>query len=57
MFKGKKMPGHMGAERRTVENVFLYMIDPVRNLLYVKGQVPGHAGSYVYVKDAFKVSF
>ena len=54
VFKGKKMPGRMGGDRRTVQNVWLYAIDPVRNLLYVKGQVPGHKGNFVLVKDAVR---
>eukprot|EP00898_Chlorokybus_atmophyticus_P005448 jgi/Chlat1/5904/Chrsp4S06249 len=54
VFKGKKMPGQMGVDRRTVQNVWLYKVDPVRNLLYVRGQVPGHAGNFLLVKDAIK---
>ena len=54
VFKGKKMPGRMGGRRSTVQNAFLYAIDPVRNLLYVKGQVPGHKGNFVLVRDAIK---
>lgn len=39
VFKGKKMPGRMGAKQRTVKNVWVYKIDPARNLMWVKGQV------------------
>ena len=40
------------------KNAWLYAIDPVRNLLYVKGQVPGHKGNFVLVRDAIKgISF
>ncbi|KAL3617147.1 60S ribosomal protein L3B [Castilleja foliolosa] len=52
VFKGKKMPGHMGVEQRTVKNVWVYKIDPARNLLWVKGQVPGATGNFVFIKDA-----
>ncbi|KAL1545358.1 60S ribosomal protein L3B [Salvia divinorum] len=52
VFKGKKMPGHMGVEQRTVKNVWIYKIDPTRNLLWVRGQVPGTTGNFVFVKDA-----
>ncbi|KAH9287612.1 hypothetical protein KI387_031729, partial [Taxus chinensis] len=38
VFKGKKMPGHMGHEQRTIKNIWIYKIDPARNLLWVKGQ-------------------
>ncbi|KAK4418781.1 50S ribosomal protein L3-2, mitochondrial [Sesamum alatum] len=52
VFKGKKMPGHMGVEQRTVKNVWIYKIDPARNLLWVKGQIPGATGNFVFIKDA-----
>ncbi|XP_057811957.1 50S ribosomal protein L3-2, mitochondrial [Salvia miltiorrhiza] len=52
VFKGKKMPGHMGVEQRTVKNVWIYKIDPARNLLWVRGQVPGATGNFVFIKDA-----
>ncbi|KAK4478368.1 hypothetical protein RD792_017658 [Penstemon davidsonii] len=52
VFKGKKMPGHMGVEQRTVKSVWIYKIDPARNLMWVKGQVPGATGNFVFIKDA-----
>ncbi|XP_052191242.1 50S ribosomal protein L3-2, mitochondrial [Diospyros lotus] len=52
VFKGKKMPGRMGAKQRTVKNVWVYRIDPARNLMWVKGQVPGAEGNFVFIKDA-----
>ncbi|KAF8089459.1 hypothetical protein N665_0505s0009 [Sinapis alba] len=52
VFKGRKMPGRMGAEQRTVKNVWVYKIDPARNLIWVKGQVPGAEGNFVFIKDA-----
>jgi hypothetical protein len=39
VFKNKKMPGRMGADQRTVKNVWVYKVDPARNLMWVKGQV------------------
>lgn len=39
VFKGKKMPGRMGGKQRTVKNVWVYRIDPARNLMWVRGQV------------------
>ncbi|CAL9753549.1 unnamed protein product [Musa acuminata subsp. burmannicoides] len=52
VFKGKKMPGRMGGKQCTVKNVWIYKIDPVRNLMWVKGQVPGAEGNFVFIKDA-----
>ncbi|KAH7285990.1 hypothetical protein KP509_33G054400 [Ceratopteris richardii] len=54
VFKGKKMPGRMGGKRQTVKCVWVYKVDPARNLIWVRGQVPGHAGNFVFVKDAFQ---
>ncbi|KAL8150280.1 hypothetical protein V2J09_020088 [Rumex salicifolius] len=53
VFKGRKMPGRMGGVQRTVKNVWVYKIDPKRNLMWVKGQVPGAEGNFVFIKDAF----
>uniref|UniRef100_A0A061QP64 Large ribosomal subunit protein uL3m n=1 Tax=Tetraselmis sp. GSL018 TaxID=582737 RepID=A0A061QP64_9CHLO len=50
--KGKKMPGRMGGKRRTVMNAVVYKVDPARNLLYIRGAVPGHRGNFVFVRDA-----
>lgn len=52
VFKGKKMPGRMGGKQRTVKNVWVYKIDPGRNLMWVKGQVPGAEGNFVFIKDS-----
>lgn len=54
VFKGKKMPGRMGADRVTVQNLKVLKIDPVRELLYVKGHVPGQNGGYIRVTDAVR---
>lgn len=57
VFKNKKMPGRMGGQRTTVQNLYLLKIDTERQLLYVKGAVPGCNGSFVRVSDAVKGPF
>jgi large subunit ribosomal protein L3 len=54
VFKGKKMAGHMGDRRVTVQNLEVIGIDNERGLLLVKGAVPGARGGYVRVTDAVK---
>ncbi|GGO89353.1 50S ribosomal protein L3 [Marinobacterium nitratireducens] len=54
VWKGKKMAGHMGAERVTVQTLEVVRIDAERNLLLVKGAVPGSIGGDVIVKPAVK---
>jgi large subunit ribosomal protein L3 len=54
VLKGKKMPGHMGAERVTIQSLTVVEIDAERNLLYVKGGVPGPNGGLLLVRDAVK---
>lgn len=54
VFKGKKMAGHYGVERRTVQNLEIVRTDVERGLLLVKGAIPGAEGSYVEVRDAVK---
>ena len=54
VFKGKKMPGHLGAERVTVQNLKVVAIDADRGLVMVKGAVPGFEGGFVLIKDAAK---
>jgi large subunit ribosomal protein L3 len=54
VFKGKKMAGHMGNVRRTVQNLEIVRVDAERNLLLIKGAVPGHAGGRVVVRPAIK---
>ena len=53
-FKGKKMAGHMGAERVTTQNLELVRVDAERNLLLIKGAVPGAIGGDVIIKPAVK---
>lgn len=54
VFKGKKMAGHMGAERSTVQGLEVVRVDAERNLLLVKGGIPGAPGSQVIVRPAVK---
>ena len=54
VFKGKKMSGHMGNVRRTVQNLEVVRVDAERNLLLIKGAVPGHKGGRVVVQPAVK---
>lgn len=54
VFKGKKMAGHMGAERVTVQSLEVVRVDAERNILLVKGAVPGAIGGDVIVKPAVK---
>ncbi|MAR79196.1 MAG: 50S ribosomal protein L3 [Rhodospirillaceae bacterium] len=54
VFKGKKMAGHMGNERVTVQNLEVVKLDEPRELIIVKGAIPGSAGSYVLIKDSVK---
>ena len=54
VFKGKKMAGHMGAERTTVQNLEIVRVDAERNLLLVKGAVPGAKSGNVFVTPSVK---
>lgn len=54
VFKGKKMAGHMGGERCTVQTLEVVRVDAERNLLIVKGAIPGATGGDVIVKPAVK---
>jgi large subunit ribosomal protein L3 len=54
VFKGKKMAGHQGAERVTVQNLTVVSTDPERGLILVRGAVPGAEGGWVLVRDAVK---
>ena len=56
VFKNKKMAGHMGARNRTQQNLEVVRTDVERGLIFVKGSVPGHKGSWLLVKDAVKVA-
>jgi len=54
VFKGKRMAGHMGAAKRTMQNLVVVRVDADRNLLLVKGAVPGAKGGNVVVRPAVK---
>jgi large subunit ribosomal protein L3 len=54
VFKGKKMSGQMGNVRRTIQNLEIVRVDNERNLLLIKGAVPGHSGGSVIVRPAVK---
>jgi large subunit ribosomal protein L3 len=55
VFKGKKMSGHMGAVRQTTQNLAIVRVDAERNLLLIKGAVPGATGGDVIVRPAVKL--
>lgn len=54
VFKNKKLPGHMGQETSTVQNVSIVKVDAEKNLLLVKGSIPGAKNSLVRIKQAVK---
>ena len=54
VFKGKKMAGHLGMERVTVQNLEVVRTDPERGLILVKGAVPGGENCWVEIRDAVK---
>lgn len=55
-FKNKKMPGHLGVERVTTQNLRVVQTDAERGLILVEGAVPGVAGGWIHVRDAVKRS-
>ena len=54
VFPGKRMPGHLGDKQRTIQNLTVVRVDAERQLLLVKGSVPGSAGRDVLVRPAVK---
>lgn len=54
VFKGKRMPGHMGNVRRTSQNLKIVKIDEAQNLILIKGSFPGANGDFVIVRNAVK---
>jgi large subunit ribosomal protein L3 len=54
VFKGKRMAGHMGDERRTIQGLEIVRVDSERNLLLIKGAVPGAAGGPLLIRPAVK---
>ena len=55
VFKGKKLPGQFGAVRTTVQNLKIVGADLDKNLLIIKGSIPGHNNGYVMIKKSVKV--
>ena len=53
-FKGKKMPGHLGAETVTTQNLEVVKTDADRGLIMVRGSIPGSKGGWVHLRDAVK---
>ena len=56
VFKGTKLPGHMGSVRKTMQNLQIWQIRPEMNLLLLKGSVPGSKNGFVLIKKAKKKS-
>ncbi|WP_152657754.1 50S ribosomal protein L3 [Oceanobacillus sp. CFH 90083] len=54
VFKGKKLPGHMGSEQVTIQNLEVVSVDAEKNLLLIKGNIPGAKKSYVKITSAVK---
>lgn len=54
VFKGKKLPGHMGAKRVTIQNLEIVRVDAEKNLLLIKGAIPGPKKGLVVVRTAVK---
>jgi len=54
-FKGKKMAGHLGDERVTIQNLQVVSVDDSKGFIFIKGAVPGNPGGYVLVRDAVKL--
>jgi len=54
IFKGKKMPGHMGNVRVTTQNLAVVRVDKERNLMLISGSVPGAKGALLEIRDAVK---
>ena len=56
VFKGKKLPGQMGGQKVTVQRLSVVRVDNERNLILIKGAVPGPKGSYVVIRNTVKPS-
>jgi large subunit ribosomal protein L3 len=52
VFKGKKMPGRMGGVKTTVRNLDVVKIDKSRNLLIIRGAIPGPNGGYIVIRKS-----
>ncbi len=56
VFKGKRLPGHMGMEQVTIQNLEIVSVDLDKNVILVKGSVPGNKGAILKIKDSVKSS-
>lgn len=56
VFKGKKLPGHMGVQTVTIQNLEVVRVDLDKNVILVKGSVPGAKGAILKIKDAVKAT-
>ncbi len=54
VFKRKKLPGHMGVERVTIQNLDVVKVDSEKNLLLLKGSVPGPKGGLLFIRETVK---
>lgn len=54
IFKSKKMPGHMGHDQRTIQNLEVVLVDDTKNLILVKGSIPGPKNQFVSIKQNVK---
>ena len=54
VMKGKKLPGHMGVVRVTVQNLEVVKVDTENNLILLKGAVPGNKGGLVTIRNSVK---
>ena len=54
VMKGKKLPGHLGAEKVTVQNLVVVKVDADNNLIAIKGAVPGPKGGIICITDSVK---
>nr|WP_092073801.1 50S ribosomal protein L3 [Dendrosporobacter quercicolus]NSL47910.1 50S ribosomal protein L3 [Dendrosporobacter quercicolus DSM 1736]SDM67731.1 large subunit ribosomal protein L3 [Dendrosporobacter quercicolus] len=54
VFKGKKLPGHMGGQQVTIQRLSVVRVDAERNLILIKGAIPGPKGSFVVIKNTVK---
>ncbi len=54
VFKGKRLPGHMGSQRVTVQNLDIVKVDAENNLIAIRGAVPGPKNGFVYITDSVK---
>ena len=56
VFKGKKLPGHMGVDTVTIQNLVIVKVDTDKNCILVKGSVPGNKGSVLKIRNAVKMA-